>query len=285
MKTLALAGSVAACIACGANADLVLSSHDFSAYSAGQLVTAANGTTVGQGGWFALTTSTASPTANFNIVNDPSAAGTRGQCFAITGGTTQIGNNGDRSAWTNEVHDGIGVRAPGEDLIVTTFDMYVGGLSTSKNRVGAVMYDATGTKILSGLYMQANTRQLFIAAYATSGTTTANTVTSLGSSAVLTLNTWYTFACTYDMVSGRAQAGFYNTATGSWNLWYVDGAAAGTVVDRLTLQSLVNQSSNTSSGAAISYYDNITVTATAPAPGAIALLGLAGVAGGRRRRR
>lgn len=284
MKILATAALLAAGIVGAARADLVLSSCDFGSYAPGLLTSSANGLTAGQGGWFAYTSSTTSPTANFNIVGDPAAGGTHGSCLAVTGGTTQIGNNGDRSAWTNDVHDNIGLRAPGEDLIVATFDMYVGGQATSKNRVGAVIQDSTATKILSGLYMQANTRQLYIASYSTSGSTTANNVTSLGSGAVLQLNTWYTFSISFDIASGRSQVGFLNAATGSWSYWSVDGAAAGTVPDRFTLQSLVNTSSNTSAGYAVGYYDNIGVVAV-PAPGAVALFGMAGLAARARRRR
>lgn len=281
-KTITIATAAAALAACAANADLVLSSYDFNSFTPGQLATAANGTTAGEGGWYTYTTSSTNGAGNFNIVADPATGGTHGNVYGITGGTTQIGNNGDRSSWTNDVHNTIGNRAPGENLVVANFEMFVGGAATSKNRLGALLYDATGTKVLSGLYMQANTRQLFIAAY--SGSTPANNVTSLGSTAVLALNTWYSFTCTFDMVSGRAQVGFLNQSTGLWTMFTVDGAAAGTTVDRFTLSSLVNQSSNTSSGFSYSYYDNINVYAT-PAPGAVALLGLAGLLGSARRRK
>lgn len=284
MKSFACGVPLAACIAFGARADFVLSSCNFDSFTPGLLTAAANGTTPGQGDWFAFTSSTSSPAANFNVANDPAAGSGHGLCLSITGGTTLQGNNGDRAAWTNNVHDSIGLRGPGEDVVVSTFEMYVGGLSTSKNRVGAVLLDPTGAKTLSGLYLQANTRQLYIASYATSGSTTGNTVTSLGSGAVLQLNAWYTFMCAFDMATGQSQAGFFNSATGSWNLWTVNGAAAGTLVDRCTLQSLVNTSSNNSAGAAIGYFDNVSVYAT-PAPGAAPLLALAGILGGWRRRR
>ena len=60
------------------------------------------------------------------------------------------------------------------------------------------------------------------------------------------------------------------------------GAAAGTAVDELDLIGSVN-SGTAAQGGTTGYYDNIQVTSS-PAPGALALLGVAGLAGARRRR-
>lgn len=275
-----LPACVAACVGMASHAGTVLCSYDFNSFTTGALTATANGTTAGQGGWYASTTAT-SGAANFYIAADPVSGGSHGNVLAIQGGDTRVGNNFERSAWTNDVHNTIGSRAPGEDLVVATFDMYVGGSAASKNRVGAYLYDSTGTKILSGMVLQGNLRQLYSAAWSTSGSTTANNYTSLGATGVLTLNQWYSFMLTYDMVSGVAQVGYLNSGTGLWTMFTVNGAAAGTTVDRFTLSSLPNQSSN-SNGTSIGYYDNIAVTAT-PAPGAVALLGIAGLTGTRRR--
>lgn len=283
--TRSLAACAVAAIAVpAATADTTLSTYNFDSFNAGALTATADGLTAGQGGWYAYTATTASvPAANFNIVSDPAVGGTRGNALAIQGGDTRVGNNVERTAWTGDIRGAIGSRPAGEDLLVATFDMYVGGSATSKNRVGAYLYDSTGTKVLSGLFLQGNLRQLYSNVWSTSGSTTANTAASLGATAVLNLNQWYTFKLTYDMVSGVAQVGYLNAGTGLWNMYTVNGAAAGTTVDRLTLSSLPNMSSN-SNGTSIGYYDNISVIAT-PAPGALALLGVAGLAGGRRRMR
>jgi len=144
------------------------------------------------------------------------------------------------------------------------------------------MYDASGAKILSGVTVQNNTGQLYIVGSYNNAGTVGNYAFSIGTSGILARNTWVTLACTFDMVTGRFQGGYSTNGGVSYTLFFVDGAAAGTAVAELDLIGSVN-SGTAAQGATTGYYDNILVTSS-PAPGALALLGVAGLAGARRRR-
>ena len=281
MKSVFFATAAVALVAASASADTVLQSTNFNSpgFTLGQLTSDATGSTAGQGGWYTFTSGLGGA-ANWNIVNDPAAGGTRGQVLATTAGTTASGNNSTRFAWTDDIANAS--RPAAETLIVTTYDFYVGGSATSTNRYGAYMYDASGTKILAGATVQNNTGQLYVVGNYNNAGTIGNYAFSTGTSGILARNTWYTMAVTFDMVTGRFQAGYSTNGGATFNLFYVDGAAAGTAVAELDLIGSVS-SGTAAQGGTVGYYDNINVTST-PAPGALALLGVAGLAGARRRR-
>ena len=283
MKSVFFASATVALVAASASADTVLQSTNFNSpgFTLGQLTTDATGTTAGQGGWYTFTSGLGGA-ANWNIVNDPVAGGTRGQVLATTAGTTNSAgnNNGTRFAWTDSIHNTS--RPAGETLIVCTYDFYLGDTTLSTNRYGAYMYDLSGTKILSGATVQMNTGQLYVVGNYNNAGTVGNYTFSTGTSGILARNSWVTLACTFDMVTGRFQAGYSTDGGATFSLFYVNGAAAGTAVDELDLIGSPN-SGTAAQGATTGYYDNINVTST-PAPGALALLGVAGLAGARRRR-
>jgi len=282
MKSVFFASATVALVAASASADTVLQSTNFNAssgFTLGALATDSTGTTAGQGGWYTYTTGLGG-SANWTIANDPASGGTHGQVLATTAGTTATGNNATRFAWTDDIHNAS--RPAGETLIACTYDFYVGGSATSTNRYGAYMYDASGAKILSGVTVQNNTGQLYIVGSYNNAGTVGNYSFSTGTSGILARNTWVTLACTFDMVTGRFQGGYSTNGGVTFTLFYVDGAAAGTAVDELDLIGSVN-SGTAAQGGTTGYYDNIQVTSS-PAPGALALLGVAGLAGARRRR-
>jgi MYXO-CTERM domain-containing protein len=144
------------------------------------------------------------------------------------------------------------------------------------------MYDASGSKILAGATVQNNTGQLYVLGNYNNAGTIGNFAFSTGTSGILARNTWVSLIVTFDMVTGRFQAGYSTNGGASYNVFFVDGAAAGTAVAELDLIGSVN-SGTAAQGATTGYYDNIQVTSS-PAPGALALLGVAGLAGARRRR-
>jgi len=281
MKSVFFASATVALVAASASADTVLQSTNFNSpgFTLGALTSDATGTTAGQGGWYTFTSGLGGA-ANWNIVNDPAAGGTRGQVLATTAGTTATGNNSTRFAWTDDVANAS--RPASETLITTTYDFYVGGSATSTNRYGAYMYDASGSKILAGATVQNNTGQFYVVGNYNNAGTIGNFAFSTGTSGILARNTWVSLIVTFDMVTGRFQAGYSTNGGASYNVFFVDGAAAGTAVAELDLIGSVN-SGTAAQGATTGYYDNIQVTSS-PAPGALALLGVAGLAGARRRR-
>ena len=281
MKSVFFASATVALVAASASADTVLQSTNFNSpgFTLGALSADPTGAVAGQGGWYTYTTGLGG-SANWTIANDPASGGTHGQVLATTAGSTATGNNATRFAWTDDIHNAS--RPAGETLIVCTYDFYVGGSATSTNRYGAYMYDASGAKILSGVTVQNNTGQLYLVGNYNNAGTVGNYSFSTGTSGLLARNSWVTLACTFDMVTGRFQGGFSTNGGVTFSLFFVDGAAAGTAVDELDLIGSVN-SGTAAQGATTGYYDNINVTST-PAPGALALLGVAGLAGARRRR-
>lgn len=281
MKSVFFASATVALVAASASADTVLQSCNFNSpgFTLGALSADPTGVVAGQGGWYTYTAGLGG-SANWTIANDPASGGTHGQVLATTAGTTATGNSSTRFAWTDDIHNAS--RPAGETLIVCTYDFYVSGSTTSTNRYGAYMYDLSGTKILSGVTVQNNTGQLYLVGNYNNAGTVGNYSFSTGTSGLLARNSWVTLACTFDMVTGRFQAGFSTNGGATFTLFYVDGAAAGTAVDELDLIGSVN-SGTAAQGGTTGYYDNINVTST-PAPGALALLGVAGLAGARRRR-
>jgi MYXO-CTERM domain-containing protein len=281
MKSVFFASATVALVAASASADTVLQSTNFNSpgFTLGALTSDATGSTAGQGGWYTFTSGLGGA-ANWNIVNDPAAGGTRGQVLATTAGTTATGNNSTRFAWTDDVANAS--RPASETFITTTYDFYVGGSATSTNRYGAYMYDASGSKILAGATVQNNTGQLYVVGNYNNAGSIGNFAFSTGTSGILARNTWVSLIVTFDMVTGRFQAGYSTNGGASYNVFFVDGAAAGTAVAELDLIGSVN-AGTAAQGATTGYYDNIQVTSS-PAPGALALLGVAGLAGARRRR-
>ena len=277
--SLAFAGSASA-------AFKVMQACDFSTgYTAGVVTTAAQYTagTAGQGGWF----TSGGGSTFYNIVTDPTAGATRGNTMSIQGSSTGTA----RYAWTNDVASNWASRDSDSDTIVAAWDQDTSTFTTvsgtaSTNRFGAVIYDSTGTKILTGMYVQVSTGNLYGLAYATSGgvtSTYAYGVTSGGIQVVLDRDAWQSLAVTFNKTTGKAGF-YYKKGDGTWGGASVTGAAAGVNPDEFDLYGSGN--SSTSQGKA--YYDNILVSsgsgAFVPAPGAVALLGVAGLIGARRRR-
>ena len=282
MKSVFFASAAVALVAASASADTVLSSCNFnsaSGFTLGALSADPTGVAAGQGGWYTYTAGLGG-SANWTIANDPASGGTHGQVLATTAGTTATGNNSTRFAWTDDIANAS--RPASETLIVCTYDFYVSGSTTSTNRYGAYMYDASGSKILSGASVQNNTGQLYVIGNYNNAGTVGNYAFSTGTSGILARNPWVTLAVTFDIATGRFQAGYSTNGGTSFNMFYVDGAAAGIAVAELDLIGSVN-SGTAAQGGTTGYYDNINVTSS-PAPGALALLGVAGLAGSRRRR-
>ena len=222
----------------------------------------------GQQGWSVFQPSATSVFAN---VTFSAPAGNKGGALAFTSGTDSTSS--PRYAWPA----GYGAAyesaaASGEVVLTQSVDMYMASGSTSTARIGAVTFDATGTRILTGFYVQQNTGILYMLAYYNNGGTFGNYAFNTG--VQLGNNAWTTVTSTWDRWTGRTIV--------SWgaNAFYVDGAGIGSIADETDIYG----TRNGSTVAATVYFDNMLVSTEVPAPGALSLLGLAGVAGSRRRR-
>jgi len=286
--------SLTLAVAAAANADMVVSQQNFESMTIGNLSGDTTGASTGQGGWYIFNSATAagSGASDYQIVADPNPTNSNGgpahnggQVLRVQAGTTATGNNNTRFAWNDDTHNAMLSNPAENNLFVMTYDFYMdGGSATSTNRYGNYLYDATGTKILAGVTMQNSTGQFYIVGNYNNAGTIGNFSFSTGTNGVLQRNRWYTFAVTFDSATGRFQGGFSLDGGATFSMFYVDGAAAGTVVDEYDLIGSVN-AGTAAQGTTWGFYDNISAytTSTIPAPGAIALLGLAGLAGRRRR--
>jgi len=270
MKTFVALAAFAGVVT-GVASGAVISAYDFNTptFAVGALGTDVTGVTAGQNGWFTF----GGANSNYSIVNDPQSGGTRGQSLRISGPSST--STATRYAWTDDVANNWGAS---DSHITSVFDLYVGS-SSSTNQGGQLIFDSTGTKILAGVYQQASTGQLYLLANYNNAGTIGNYIFNLGTSAIMTSNAWHTLVVDYDVVTGRAQAGFLNTSTNSFSLFYVDGAAAGNNPGEADF--IVSR--NAASTGANFYFDNLQIQTT-PTPGSLALLGLGGLVAGRRRR-
>ena len=284
MRPVFTFASLSLVAAVNANADMVVSQQNFNNLTVGNLASDTTGTTAGQGGWYIF-----GSTASYaQVVTDPNATNSNG-ANAHNGGKvlqTQAATSGTstRFTWNDDVYNTMGSNPAGNKLFNMTYDFYMDGPSaTSTNRYGNYLYDTTGTKILAGVTMQNNTGQFYLLSNYNNAGTIGNFSFSAGTSAILARNTWYTFMYTFNSTTGRVTAGFKAYGAAAFTEFFVDGAAAGSVAGEYDLIGSVNAAAAGTS--TLGFYDNINAfTSPVPAPGAIALLGLAGLVTGRRRR-
>jgi len=160
--------------------------------------------------------------------------------------------------------------AAGDNVLVAQTSMYMASGQTSTARQGMVTFDSTGAKILTGFYVQANTGLVYLLAnYNNAGTINNfafNTNVTIG------YDQWVNFTTTWNQATGRMEV-FWGA-----NGFFVDGAASGSIADETDYYATRNGSTIASTA----YFDNFAVGAI-PTPGALALLGVAGLVGRRRR--
>lgn len=226
------------------------------------------GSISGQQGWSVFQPSGSSVFAD---VTFSAPAGSKGGALAFSSGTDA--STSPRYAWPTSYGAAFEAASnAGEVVLTASVDMYVASGSTSTARTGVVTFDATGTRILSGFYVQQNTGLVYLLAYYNNAGTVNNFAFNTG--VALGFNTWTTVTSTWDRWTGRL--------TVSWGAssFYVDGAGIGSIADETDIYATRNGSTIAST----TYFDDMLITTEVPAPGALALLGLAGIAGSRRRR-
>lgn len=241
-------------------------------YTAGTVQTSTqySAATAGQGGWFTA----GGGYTYYNIANDPTVGGTKGLGMSIQGSNSAT----SRFAWTDDVYNNWGSRDADSDTIYAVWDQDTTN-NSSTNKFGAMIYDATGTKILAGMYVNASTGALQALSYSTSGGTSNNYAYNTG--VTITRNAWQSLAMTFNKTTGVS--GYYWKVSGTWAGATIAGAAAGVNPDEFDLY----QTANSSTTQGVAYYDNILISSGSgsfvPAPGAVALIGLAGLVARRRR--
>ena len=257
MKSFLFVATAVACVSSAASAGVIYSTG-FNA-SEGYVV----GNLNGQQGWTTYQPSTGTGSSVASIT----AAGT----MQMNSGTSAA--ESARFAWNGNYGAQFDIeRAAGNTRLYTVVDMNVPRAQTSVGRIGVYNYDVTGTKILSGFFIQLNTGILSLVGSYNNAGTVGNY--SFATTTAITFDTWTTMTTTWDSDTGRFQVFMGSTGV------YVDGAAAGSTADETDFYSTRN--AGTVAGTA--FFDNLEVGTTTPAPGALALLGVAGLVGGRRRR-
>lgn len=253
-----VAASIAATLSSSALAGVIYAT-DFSEFALGDIN--------GQNGWATYDPTFTSGGGNFaNVVAD-GASGKGVQFLSGTGGTSS-----PRYAWA----PGYGSQWQAEALagnrtLSVSVDMKLSSGAASTARIGVITFDDSGAKILGGFYVEQSTRRVYMLGYYNNAGTLGNFAFNTG--VTLALDTWTNFVTEWDSVTGR-----FTVAWGA-NAFYVDGAGAGSNADETDLYATRNGSTVSASA----YFDNLSVSAV-PAPGALALLGAAGLAGARRRR-
>ena len=261
-------------------------------YTVGNISSSVGGAQ-GQGGWYTYssgTTGNNTAVSNYKIAAGR-PAGQTGQGLQITGSSTSTGSRfmyQDLSAqWA--------ARNAGDNIFWAEYTQFCASASsTSGNRAGTVFFDTTGTKFLTGMAIEMGTlgtsttqRSVFGYSNYTSGTTTGNfrfklsdqTLSDGSISPKALSGGWTYFATSFNKTTGEVL--FYYSIDGGANYtgFFVPGAAAGENV--LEFDYYTSTTSGSTVGVTVNYGD-LSIYAT-PAPGAAALVGLAGLMARRRR--
>lgn len=237
----------------------VIYATDFSEFSLGDIN--------GQNGWATYDPTYTTGGGNFaNVVS----GGVSGNGVQMLAGTSAAGS--PRYAWApNYGSQWQTEAANGNTTLSVSLDMKMASGTASTARIGAVSYDVTGAKILGGFYVQQGTGAIYMLGYYNNAGTLGNY--AFNTNVTLAMDTWTNFVTTWNASTGRF------TLTWGANSFYVDGAGAGSVADETDFYA----TRNGGTVAATAYFDNLSISAV-PAPGALALLGAAGLVGSRRRR-
>ena len=244
----------------------VIYSTDFNSYTSGNLNQ--NAAWIGTGGTWATTGSVNSGQLAMSVVSSPSGSGKAVQgttekylSSGRTKGYLDLGNSGK---WT-------AASAGGNNILRTELDVYVLGGQSMASSFG-LMSHKSSSEVAAGL-MISNTGQVWTS---NSGYALANRTNT---STVVSLNAWHSLKQDWNYLTGETLA-------------YVDGVlvASYTTTNRgsvfasmlFTTTDLASGGSTTNNG--YGYFDNLAISAMpVPSPGAVALVGLAGLFAKRRR--
>ena len=235
---------------------------DFNNYTTGNLGT--------QGSW----ATAGGTTANYQIQTEITA-NPIGKALAInqTAGSTSAEYARDAykafttNSWAN--------RTVGQNTCVFKWDMYVPSGGTSTNTMGAEIENSSYYS-LGGIYIRPSDGQVFLRGKVSSGSTNYGSNYSTGS--FVTLGAWNTYSVAYDSVTKVSRMSWTDKTAGNV---YIDLTLYSTYTPTEVDFNAVTYSATTVANTV--YYDNMGVYATVPSPGAVALIGLAGLVARRRR--
>ena len=260
-----------------------------SSYTLGNVGTSITGTTPGQGGWY--TYSSNGNNGAYRIVST-TTYGRTGQGVSITGAA---GASSYRYMY-QDLSAQWAARNAGDDVLWSEWSQYASGTaSTSANMGGVSLYDSA-YNILGGMavgygsgisgYAQ---RSVYGLAYYTDTSTgtsgnyffrLSGSTLGSGGTAPLAATGFTKFATSFNRTTGEVNW-FYSVDGGTtYNGFYVDGAAAGSDLMEVDLE--MSNMGTVANAGATAIYGDLNIYAT-PAPGAAALVGLAGLMARRRR--
>ena len=258
-------------------------------YALGNIGTSVTGTTPGQGGWY--TYSSNGNNGAYKIVST-STYGRTGQGVSITGAS---GASSYRYMY-QDLSAQWAARNAGDDVLWAEWSQYMSGTaSTSANMAGVSLYDSS-YNILGGMaagygsgissYPQ---RSVYGLAYYTDTSTgtsgnyffkLSGTTLGSGGTAPLAAIGFTKYATSFNQTTGEVNW-FYSVDGGAtYNGFFVDGAAAGASLMEVDLE--MSNMGTLANSAATAIYGDLNIYAT-PAPGAVALVGMAGLMARRRR--
>lgn len=256
---------VVSALAMSASAGVIYATN-FDSYSTGNLNT--NTAWSGIGGTWTTTGSVNSGQLAMSVVTTPSGSGK-----AVQGTTEKYLSAGRTKGYLDLANSGkwAAASAGGNSILRTELDVYVLGGQTMASSFG-LMSHKSSYEVAAGL-MISNTGQVWTSnsGYALANRTNTTTTVSL--------NAWHSLRQDWNSVTGETLA-------------YVDGAlvASYTTTNKgsvfasmlFTTSDLASGGSTTYNG--YGYFDNLSLSAVpVPAPGAVALMGLAGLVAKRRR--
>lgn len=258
-------------------------------YVLGNVGTSVTGTTAGQGGWY--TYSSNGSNGAYKIMST-TTLGRTGQGVSIAGAA---GASSYRYMY-QDLSAQWAARNAGDDILWSEWSQYMASTATtSANMAGVSLYNSS-FNVLAGMaagygsgistYPQ---RSVYGLAYYTDTTTgtsgnyffrLSGTTLSSGGTAPLAAVGFTKYATSYNRTTGEVNW-FYSIDGGAtYTGFFVDGAAAGSDLAEVDLE--MSNMGTVSNAAATAVYGDLNIYAT-PAPGAAALVGLAGVMARRRR--
>ena len=254
-------------------------------YSTGNISTA--NLTPGQGGWITYASGSGTNMSNYKINAGRPAGSTAGSGVKALQ-MTSTSTSGARFLY-QDLSSQWAARNAGDNIFWGEYQSYFAASQTSIQRAGNIAYDTTGSKILSGMYTQTGAStastvargSVFGFANYNNGGTVNNFVFNLsaGGGPVANVAGWTNYAYNFNKTSGRVEWFLSTDGGANYTGFYVDGAAAGSNVLETDYYSAA-ATGNEAAGSMIFGAANFYAT---PAPGAAALVGLAGLMARRRR--